>query len=183
MKRFDGPVQMSTYVNLLDQRFYSVSPSNRNNDLSRFDTFLRFKPDVTTDYVYYYDTSRNERLYRANIGLNDQQLAQRTATSSGLVLDRFLTPEQIRRQIDLGPEENRVVRQLAFGGRTSYLRMFDDQVVYPMESEITAAFKRLVVTPPRVAFLTGHGERRLGPGLPTKTTNPQRRSSLIAIRS
>ncbi|HQY04806.1 MAG TPA: Gldg family protein [Lacunisphaera sp.] len=161
MKRFDGPVQMSTYVNLLDQRFYSVSPSNRNNDLSRFDTFLRFKPDVTTDYVYYYDTSRNERLYRANLGLNDQQLAQRTATSSGLVLDRFLTPEQIRRQIDLGPEENRVVRQLAFGGRTSYLRMFDDQVVYPMESEITAAFKRLVVTPPRVAFLTGHGERRL----------------------
>lgn len=161
LARFAGPVEMTTYGNLLDQQFYAVSPANRNRDLAAFDAYLRFMPGLETRYVYYYNTSQNRSFYQANPGLNDQQLAERMATSRGLDLRRFLTPAEIGRQIDLAPEENRVVRQLAYERRRSNLRMFEDQVRYPQEAEITAAFKRLVVPPPKVAFLTGHGERRL----------------------
>src|SRR5690606_9893912 len=45
-------------------------------------------------------------------------------------------------------------------GRKSFLRIFNDQQVHPFESEITAAFKRLVIDDfPVVGFLVGHGER------------------------
>ena len=53
-------------------------------------------------------------------------------------------------------------RELRYNGRTSYLHMFSDMLTVPSEKEIAAALKRLLITPPAIAFLTGNGERRLG---------------------
>src|SRR5699024_5268385 len=44
-------------------------------------------------------------------------------------------------------------------GKQSILRVFDDPQRFPSEGEISVAFKRLVDTLPKVAFVEGHGER------------------------
>ena len=44
-------------------------------------------------------------------------------------------------------------------GQKPFLRVFDDMYVHPFESEISAAFKRLVMELPKVGFVKGHGER------------------------
>jgi ABC-2 type transport system permease protein len=60
----------------------------------------------------------------------------------------------------LAEEGYRLVRLIEReNGEKTFLRMFDDMQRYPGESEITAAFKRLVMDLPLVGFLTGHGER------------------------
>lgn len=72
----------------------------------------------------------------------------------------FLAPTTIRKQIDLWPEGNRFVRLLEReSGEKTFLRVYNDMYHHPFETEITAAFKRLVMELPKVGFLTGHGER------------------------
>lgn len=44
-------------------------------------------------------------------------------------------------------------------GRNGILRIYDDMYVFPFETEITAAFKRLLMDLPQVGFVEGHGER------------------------
>lgn len=39
------------------------------------------------------------------------------------------------------------------------MRLYDDHEIFPSESEITAALKRMVMTLPTIGFLSGHGER------------------------
>ena len=72
-----------------------------------------------------------------------------------------MKPEQIRKlNPDIAGELNRFVRKLEReNGQVTYLRIFDDMMVYPGETEISAAFKRMVMKLPKVGFLTGHGER------------------------
>ncbi|MFR7875385.1 MAG: Gldg family protein [Butyricimonas paravirosa] len=41
----------------------------------------------------------------------------------------------------------------------TFLRVFNDPLLMPFESEISVALKRLVMDMPWVGFLTGHGER------------------------
>lgn len=163
LARMTGPLHMTTYVNLLDSTSTNLAlPRSRNRDLAAFEAWVRFKPDIEMNYVYYYDKAPRETfLFDVNPGLSTQQVAQKVAVSHGLDLERFLPPEEIGKQIDLRPEGNRLVRQLEYAGRKTFLRMFEDFVAYPSEAEVTAALTRLLDGAPKIAFLTGHGERRL----------------------
>lgn len=81
-----------------------------------------------------------------------------------MVLDldtnKIKTPEEIRKTIDLSDEGNRFVRLLERkNGKKSFLRVYDDFRIFPGESEISSAFKRLVTDLPIVGFVKGHGER------------------------
>ena len=54
----------------------------------------------------------------------------------------FLTPEEIRRKIDLSGELNHFVRQVEWNGeRKTWLRVYKDMYVFPSEQEMTAALK------------------------------------------
>jgi ABC-2 type transport system permease protein len=76
-------------------------------------------------------------------------------------LSDFETPEQIQKEIDLKPELNRFVMKLSYKGKSTFLRVFNDQAVWPGETEVSAAFKRLLQAKmPEIAFVTGDGERR-----------------------
>ncbi len=156
-----GPVNMTVYVNLLDFNAFLGMPTNRMADIRQFEQYKRFLPDLSTTYVYYYDKSKNADLYKQNPGLNEDGLAKLMTETFDLDLNDFLKPEEIRRKINLFPEENRLVRQLEYKGKKVFLRMFDDMEIYPNEQEVTAAFKRLVQPSPKVLFLTGNGERSL----------------------
>ena len=161
VNKIEGPVKITTYVNLLDINYYMAMPYSQNSDIASFAKYTRFLPQIEMEYVYYYDTSTNEALYAQNPGLNDKQLAQKMVESQGMKLKKLYSPEEIKKVIDLGPEQNRVVRTVEYNGKKTFLRMFDDLFKAPFEKEISASLKRLVSNPVKIVFATGNMERSI----------------------
>jgi ABC-2 type transport system permease protein len=158
----DSTLEVTSYINLLDGRFYFGRPDQRNIDMARWEPYLRFKPDIRFNYVYFYDSSGDKNLFKFNPGLTVQSLAERYAKSMKVDLGRFETPAEIRKTIDLRPEQNRYVMDLHYNGRKTFLRLFNDQVVFPSETETSAALKRLMQAKlPMIAFAQGESERSI----------------------
>lgn len=164
--RIDGPLEITTYVNLLDQNVYFGLPQSRNSDLAQFEKFQRFIPGIKMKYVYYYDATdlKNNRnmTYQGDLtGLSTKQVAEKVAENMGLDMDLFIPPAGIRKMIDLSAENNSLLRILRYKGKESKLRFYDGVDQFASEKEIAAAIKRLIVPVPRVAFITGHNERSI----------------------
>lgn len=159
VKKIEGPIKLTTYVNLLDINYFTVMPYSQNQDISSFENYTRFLPQMEMEYVYYYDTSNNEALYAQNPGLNDKQLADKMIETQKLKFKKLYSPEEIKKIIDLKPEQNRVVRTVEYNGKKTFLRMYDDLFKAPSEKEISAALKRLVVPAPKIVLATGNMER------------------------
>src|SRR3984957_12607447 len=158
----DEPLEVTSYINLLDGRFYYGRPENRNQDMARWEPYLRFKPKIKFNYVYFYDSTGDKNMFKYNPGKNVKMLAEQYARSMKLDLNHFKTPEEMHRLIDLRPEQNRYVMQLTYKGRSTFLRLFDDQLVFPTETETDAALKRLLQAHmPKIAFLQGEAERSI----------------------
>jgi ABC-2 type transport system permease protein len=158
----DTPLEVTSYINLLDGRFYYGKPDQRNADMARWEPYLRFKPDIKFKYVYFYDSTADKNLFKYNPGLTVKTLAERYAKSMKVDLSRFESPAEIRKTIDLRPEENRYVMDLHYNGRKTFLRLFDDQIVFPTETETSAALKRLMQAKlPMIAFAQGESERSI----------------------
>jgi len=158
----DSTLEVTTYVNLLDGRFWYGKPDQRNTDLERWEPYLRFKPDIKFKYVYFYDSTGDKNLFKYNPGMTVKSLAERYAKSMKVDLKDFKTPAEIRKIIDLRPEQNRYVMDLHYGGRQTFLRLFDDQMVFPSETETSAALKRLLQAKlPKIAFAQGESERSI----------------------
>ncbi len=159
----DEPLEVTSYINLLDGRFYYGRPEMRNQDMARWEPYLRFKSNIRFRYVYFYDSTGDKYLFKSNPGKNPKTLAEQYARSMKLDLKNFKTPEEMRKIIDLRPEENRYVMQLKYKGRSTFLRLYDDQTVFPSETETDAALKRLLQARlPKIAFLQGEAERSIG---------------------
>ncbi len=161
VKQLNQPLKITTYVNLLDEIFYYGIPQYQKNDIAYFDKYRRFLPDMEMEYVFYYDQSKNQRLYAQNPGLSDKELVALVQKSRDLNFKNLLTPEEIHQNIDLSGEENRFVRQLEYNGKTTFLRMYDDMIRYPSEKETSAAIKRLIQPSPEIYFLSNNGERSI----------------------
>lgn len=159
VKKIEGPIKLTTYVNLLDINYFMVLPSSQNADIASFEKYTRFLPQTEMEYIYYYDTSNNEALYAQNPGLNDKQLAEKMIETQNMKIKKLYSPAEIKKIIDLKPEQNRVVRTVEYNGKKTFLRMFDDLFKVPMEKEISASLKRLVVSSPKIVFATGNMER------------------------
>lgn len=156
----DSTLEVNSYINLLDGRFWSGKPDQRNIDMARWEPYLRFKPDIKFRYIYYYDSTADKNLYKYNAGLTLKVLAERYAKSLKVDLSAFKTPDEIHKIIDLRPEQNRYVMDLHFRGRQTFLRLFDDNMVFPTETETSAALKRLIQTKmPKIIFAQGESER------------------------
>jgi ABC-2 type transport system permease protein len=157
----DEPLEVTSYINLLDGRFYYGRPENRNQDMARWEPYLRFKSNIKFNYVYFYD-STDKNLFKYNPGKDLKTLSEQFARSMKLNLTNFKTPSAMHRLIDLRPEQNRYVMQLKYKGRSTFLRLFDDQIVFPTETETDAALKRLLQAQlPKIAFLQGEAERSI----------------------
>ncbi len=159
VKQIKHPLHITTYVNLLDRNAHSSLPSNQMANIAMFGMYTRFLPNTKFNFVYFYDVTKNEKLYKMNPGLSTKSLAKKIAKSNQVDFKIFKSPEQIRKIIDLRPEENRMVRQLTLDGKQTFLRLFDDMQRQPSEAEISAALKRLVIKVPKVGFIIGHQER------------------------
>ena len=161
IKRVDGKLTLTTYVNVLDRLFQLGLPRNRMNDQERFRQFRRFKPEIKMKYVYYYTDAKQPLVNQNYPASSDAARVGRISKIHELDSNMFMPPEEIRKIIDLEPEEFRMTRVLEReNGDKTFLRMFNDMTVYPGETEISAALKRLIMDRlPVVGFLAGHGER------------------------
>jgi ABC-2 type transport system permease protein len=92
--------------------------------------------------------------------MRDEAIVAKLAETYEVDAGMFLSPEEMKAEIDLSKEKYRFVRTIETAdGKSSFLRVYDDQMVFPNEGQISGAFKRLVRPPSVVGFLTGHGER------------------------
>lgn len=158
----EGPLKITTYVNLSDYDAWMGAPASVNDDIKRFKIYMRFKPDIRMEYVYYYDEPYNNFDYGSDDRIPTEEMARKFAEGFGIPFRKVLTPEQIRAQIDLVPEKNGIVKLLENAdGKRTFLRVFDDMLRFPDEQEISTAIRRLTVAPVRAGFLAGHGERSI----------------------
>lgn len=165
MSNLEGPMTITTYVNLLGNDLYTGLPKNYTRDVDRFSHYIRFKPEIKMKYVYYWHPSESNPINNKKFeGLTDQEKAEKMAHINKLNIKKFLSPEQLgelEEKLDLETEDYRFLRVIEGGpyGRTARLRMYEDQERHPGEMEITAAMKTLYADLPKVGVLAGKGER------------------------
>lgn len=163
VKKLDGKLTITTYINALDPQIMTYGKYEfLKPDMDRFNQYLRFKPDMKLNYVYYYDSTENQIADRLCPNGTLLEKMKTFCSSFNVDTNLFLAmpPEKIRQRIDLTGEGNRFVREIVRGnGEKAWLRNYNDIMRYPGEAEISASFKRMVMTLPKVGFLTGHGER------------------------
>jgi ABC-2 type transport system permease protein len=163
VNKMDKPLKITTYVNILDDNYYLGAPEKKSEDERILIPYRRFLPDLTMEYVYYYDFGHNKNLYKNYPGESDAAIAKKVADIQDLDIKKVLPPAAIRKLVNLQPEENRLVRSLQYGDGQTFLRYYNDMMIYPSEREFTAALKH-IVTPsriPTITFLTGNGERSI----------------------
>ncbi|MEC5145640.1 Gldg family protein [Chitinophaga sp. 212800010-3] len=158
----NGPLEVTLYTNLLGGGAIKGFPENRNDYLwNLWEPYLRFKPDIKFNYVYYYDTDDNDStLYKMWPGKNLEQIAKQMAEGFELNPSMFKAPAEVRKMINLQPERYRVVMEVKYNGRRTFLRTFDDPTFWPEELQVAPALKRLLQAKmPKLTFLTGNLER------------------------
>jgi ABC-2 type transport system permease protein len=161
----DSTLEVTLYTNLLGGGLGEGLPEARNSLYldGLWERYLRFKPDIRFKYEYYYDNDPakdDSSLYRAFPGKPLPEIASEVAMVIDANLDMFKAPDEIRQVIDLKPEGYRLVMQLKYKGRTAFVRTFDDPRFWPDETNMIAAFNRLLGTDmPQVGFVTGGLER------------------------
>ena len=163
MKKLDGPMTITSYVNLMDENVYCGLQRNYMNDTKMFTRYQRFKPEIKLKYVYYWHDCDNPQLnVRFPKKPETEERAKIIAKGLRLKFEDFLRPGQIDSLVDLSGEEYFLTREISHGGKTSFVRMFKDMQRYPGEAEITAAMRRLTDdVPPVIAFASGNGERSI----------------------
>jgi len=161
------PLEVTLYTNLLGGSVTNGLPEQRNAYLSDlWEPYLRFKPDIQFKYVnyYHYDSSMdNGTLRRSFPGKTSRQIGEQLADAYDIKFSRFSTPEAIvPKTVDLRSENYRLVMQVKYKGQTTFLRTFSDNIVWPEEEHVAAAFKRLLQAKlPKLLFVTGDLERNI----------------------
>lgn len=142
----DEPIEMTEYINVMDDGYSFGAPENRISSIARWEPYLRFKSNIKLNWVYY------------NSSFDLQAFTERAKYLEVDTAD-FLTPEAIRKQVNLSGEDGRLVIQLKYKGKTTFLRTFLDGGFWAKEAETAAALKRLLVTPPKIVFVTDGYQR------------------------
>ncbi|MGN6419618.1 MAG: Gldg family protein [Pseudobacter sp.] len=162
----DAPLEVHTYSNLIAGTGMLGGAEFHNTLLSTWENYQRFKKghniDMKKTITYYDSTLDNPWMMSGYEGKSLKEIAEHQAKVGGMNMKKVKTPEEMHKILDLRPELNRFVMQLKYKDRTTFLRIFDDQMMWPSETEIAAAFKRLQLARlPKVAFLTGNMERSI----------------------
>lgn len=154
-----GKLKLTLYVNLLQPRFAILNPSYQNRIKRDFEAYLRFKPDIEFDFVYYYELDPASKQSKLDPGQTLKETANAMAKTHRLNLDLFLPPDEVNKQINTGREDYWHFFVVTYQGKSVILRTFLDSNFWPSEVEIAAALRRFLATPPKVLFVTD-GEAR-----------------------
>ncbi|MBB6498748.1 Gldg family protein [Pedobacter cryoconitis] len=155
-KMGDEPIEVTEYINGMEGSYWGSTPSQRIEDIARWEPYLRFKPNIKLKWVYYNDTVPGMGAILAESKKTFEELVIHMAKLQKLNLRKFLRPEEIRKQINLNGENGRLVMQLKYKGKTTFLRTFPppDKGFWPQEDVKDAALKRLIQAVPKIVFAT-----------------------------
>lgn len=162
----DAPLEVTLYTNLFGRNAGLGFPQARNSYISQFwEQYQRFKPDIDYKYEYYYALPENDSsLFRQFPGKSLQQIAGLKAKMYQVDSALFKSPEEMRKQIDLGPESYPLIMRLKYKERTALLRTYIGDP-WPDQQNVNAAFSRLLQdTIPAVYYVTGALERNIYKG-------------------
>lgn len=168
VSKLDGGLTITGYANVLSGQYGQVAyPRFIQKNRELFKLYERFKPETRLKVVYYYDSitvaeGEGAAAYFARGGAAGKSLWERVRFVCGRSkLDSTIlkSPEKIRQEIDLTGERTFVWNVKRENGDSTWLRVYNDMNVFPGESEISAALKRLAMDTPRIGFVTGHGMR------------------------
>ena len=157
-------LEVTLFTNLLGRGASNGFPQARNKYLSTmWEPYVRFKPDITFKYEYYYDVLKEDSgYYKSFPNKTLKEIAELMAEGMQVDLSKYKTPEEMRKIVDLEPEGHRVVMQLKYKGKTCFLRTYDDSRFWPDEMHVAAAFKRLTEAEiPKVLYTSGNYERNI----------------------
>jgi ABC-2 type transport system permease protein len=159
----EEPIEVTTYVNGLDDSYFKGAPVERISNIARWESYLRFKPNIKLKWVYYYDSVAGvtPQLIEQKVSFNKYVTIM--ADLQQIDITDFLSPEELKVQVDLRGESARLVMQLKYKGKSTFLRTFPapDGQFWPSEAETGAALKRLIVTAPKLVFATDGYQRSM----------------------
>ena len=156
VSKLDGGLTITTYVNLMDMN-YSINHKRITRDMARYERFVRLK----LKYVFYYYMDTTSRAFNYYFrGKTWKDAVEDQAKLRNARLGRFLTIDEVQKEIDLSDEGYRFVSLIEReNGEKTFLRTFYDSRKLPSEIEISAALKRVAMKLPRVGFVSDHGAR------------------------
>ena len=162
VKSMKGGLTITSFVNLLDDVSSNGMPNNRKYDISQFNQFIRFKPEIKMKYVFYYADNGSLRLKARYPGLTAKEMLEKICIVDDIDPRKFMSVEEVQAKYNVNLEEEyfRMVRLVEReSGEKTWLRMYDDPMPHPKEAEVAAAFKSLTMKLPTAGFLQGHRER------------------------
>ena len=180
----DEPLEVTLYTNLLGMNVRFGLPQSRNAYLTgMWERYVRFKRNIEFKYEYYYDAKPDDYIFKSFPGKTIDEIAKDFAKSSDLNLSLFKTPAEMKKSIDLEPEDFNMVMRLKYKGKTTFLRTFP-MPIWPGEEHVAAAISRLRgLQPPKVLFVNGNLERDISVdgerGFSGTTIRKLNRSALI----
>ncbi|MEG0499904.1 MAG: Gldg family protein [Rikenellaceae bacterium] len=161
IKKMEGALRITSYVNVFGEDSYLGLPRYIKADVDFFERYLRFKPEIELDYVYYFIDEKN-RKYEDYPGKNSREVAEIFCKRLGINPKQLVSYDEVAKTIDLSNEGFNYVRVIENGaGVKSFLRVYDDKEKVPREGEITVAMKRLIHKSPIVGFVQGHTDREI----------------------
>jgi ABC-2 type transport system permease protein len=162
MKKLDGGLTITTYINMLDPyTSHLVLPRDQKKDMSRYNPYLRFKPETRIRYKYYYKDLPVNPYASMYPGKTSKELLDTLREVNNWNFD-IVPYQEIEKEADLASEDFRFVSKIEReNGQQTFLRVFNDPTIFPDEIQITAALKRFVNDLPAIGYVTGHGERSI----------------------
>jgi len=156
--------KLTAYVNLLDGMLFRYGhPLDRIRErtLLPIPNYTRYLPYLETEVKVYYKKQDQRMFDRAHLNKSELEAAQEMAEQYGIDFNQVMSVEEIKDLdgVDLSNEEGRYIKTIEVDGRKTLLRVFVDALHYPLETEITVAFNRLLQGATKTAFVTGHDER------------------------
>lgn len=164
INKLEGGLTMTTYVNILGSNSHKGMPREYNYEKYQFEKYLRFKPELKMEYVYYYKKPEGSELTDRYPGKTEEELVDILCDLNEYDRDMFIPLAELQKtdDMDLEFEQYRYVRRLEReSGEQAILRIYNDMRVDPSEKEISVAFKTMVQESPLVGFVSGHGERSI----------------------
>jgi ABC-2 type transport system permease protein len=162
MEKLHGGLTITSYTNMLDMETnYLALPSAYKANVARFDNYVRFKPATRVDFKYYSHFVPNDLFTDKFPGMSPEHILDSLKEINDWNFD--IQPyDEIKKEADLSSEDFRFVTKIeTSNGKKTFLRVYDDNTIYPNEMQISAALKRLTEDLPSIGFTAGHGERNI----------------------
>ncbi len=162
LKQIKEPIQITTYVNMADYLNWIAVPPSINEDKQRFRKYLRFKPDITMNYVYYEAEPIRNSDYNSPYRLPTASIAKVFCEANKMKYDELSHSWDIK-NIDIKAEKNSLFRIIENPSlqTSAVLRVFDDMATHPSENEISLALKALYSPKIHLGFVSSCTDRTL----------------------